>query len=362
MNRLLVLAEIFMDTVAPGAIFNSSSEPELDLLELRLPNPEDPQIPEGEFHHQVEQAWQVCDRFDLQTEIWRGRILRTVRDREKLGGNGRGIGFLNWLKDREISKSQAYGWIELADSADQLLTLGYLDPESVNQFSKRAFVETAQADPEVQQMVSDAARKGERITRRDVRQLADQWTAMTSPLLPENVREQAASHALPPRYLAPLVKEMEKLPESHQEELQQMIAESPDVDTVKQVTSEARYLAKYLAAATQVQALNQGSLDLESALEEALRLGCLNSTADLVNNAAQLEQMIVKLHLTWKRLNALSDRLYVDTGASSPHLRTLLSCLGRLTGEIIEAELGDLQDEKAARTIRLHVLADSDQL
>ena len=29
-------------------------------------------------------AWQgVGDRFDLQTDIWRGRILRTVRDREK---------------------------------------------------------------------------------------------------------------------------------------------------------------------------------------------------------------------------------------------------------------------------------------
>jgi len=26
-----------------------------------------------------------CDRFDLQTEIWRGRILRAVRDREKQG-------------------------------------------------------------------------------------------------------------------------------------------------------------------------------------------------------------------------------------------------------------------------------------
>jgi len=28
----------------------------------------------------------VCERFDLQTDIWRGRILRAVRDRESPSG------------------------------------------------------------------------------------------------------------------------------------------------------------------------------------------------------------------------------------------------------------------------------------
>ena len=76
-------------------------------LNFEVPNPEDEEIPEIEFNQQVDTAWLVCDRFDLQTDIWRGRILRAVRDREKKGGEGRGRGFLNWLKDREISKSQA---------------------------------------------------------------------------------------------------------------------------------------------------------------------------------------------------------------------------------------------------------------
>jgi len=49
--------------------------------------------------------------------IWRGHILGVVRDREKKGGEGRGTGFLNWLKEREISKSksQAYSLCELMD-------------------------------------------------------------------------------------------------------------------------------------------------------------------------------------------------------------------------------------------------------
>lgn len=119
-----------------------------------------------EFLQQVEVAWQVCNRFDLQTDIWRGRILRAVRDREKKDGEGRGSGFLKWLKERDISKSQAYALIQLANSADTLLEEGKLDPGAINNFSKRAFVETAKAAPEVQQMVTEAAQNGDKITRR----------------------------------------------------------------------------------------------------------------------------------------------------------------------------------------------------
>ncbi|WP_017651278.1 hypothetical protein [Fortiea contorta] len=320
-------------------------------LSFELPDPEDEQIPESDFQQQLDIAWQVCDRFDLQTEIWRGRILRAIRDREKKGGDGRGTGFLHWLKEREISKSQAYSWIQLANSADTLLEEGRLAPESVNNFSKRAFVETSKAAPEVQQMVSEAAQKGDRITRREVRQLTDEWTAMSSDLLPEPVRAKAADNTLPPRYIAPLVKEMEKLPESHQKSIQKEIAANPEVDTLKQVTTEARCLAKYLKSAAQVQALNAEDVDIETALEEAQRIGCLSVAADLVNQASQIEQTVAKLYMTWKRIGNLADRLYVDTGASTPNLRSLLSCIEPLGGEIMELQLSGAVEH----TIRLQI-------
>ncbi|MCT7954656.1 hypothetical protein [Laspinema palackyanum] len=324
-------------------------------LNFNLPDPEDEDISEPDFEHQVDNAWKVCDHFDLQTDIWRGRILSAVRDREKIGGEGRGRGFLNWLKDREISKSQAYSLIELANSADTLLSQGDLDPDTINKFSKRAFVETAKSAPEVQQMVTQAARDGDRITRREVRQLSDEWTAMTSELLPEEVKEKATAGSLPPRYLAPLVREMEKLPPSHQVSIREEAAINPDVDTVKQLTSDARSLSKYLDAAAQVQAIAASSIDVEMALEEALRMGCLNTAADLVKQASQIEQTVAKLYTTWRRLGSLTDRLYVDTGASTPHLRMLLTCLDRLAGQVIEVPLGDEGD----RTIRLQILSDS---
>ncbi|MCC5635794.1 hypothetical protein LC593_07985 [Nostoc sp. CHAB 5844] len=320
-------------------------------LTFELPDPEDEQIPESDFLQQLDIAWQVCDRFDLQTEIWRGRILRAVRDREKKGGDGRGTGFLKWLKEREISKSQAYSWIQLANSADTLLEEGRLEPAAVNNFSKRAFVETAKSAPEVQQMVSEAAQKGDRITRREVRQLTDEWMAMSSDLIPEPVKVKAAENSLPPRYIAPLVKEMEKLPEQHQKFIQKEIIANPDVDTIKQVTTEARQLAKYLKSAAQVQALTKEEVDIETALEEAHRVGCLSVAADLVNQASQMEQLIGKLYMTWKRIGSLADRLYVDTGASTPNLRSLLSCIEPFGTEIMELQLSGT----TKHTIRLQI-------
>jgi hypothetical protein len=324
---------------------------------LKLPNPEDDQLPEVDFLQQVETAWLVCDRFDLQTDIWRGRILRTVREREKAKGEGRGSGFLHWLQERDLSKTQAYSWIELANSADTLLAEGYLDTESLNCFSKGAFIATAQASPEVQQLVTESARNGDRITRREVRQLSDEWTAMTSELLPPIVKEKTAENIIPSRYLAPLVRELEKLPSLHQATLQQELQANPDIDTLKQVTGEARYLSRYLESARQVQALDPKQVNLEQALEEALRLGCLNTAAELVAQAAQLEQAIAKLYTTWKRLGKLSDQLYDATGASTPHLRSLLQHLEGLNGEVLEIEIGSgpLGSGKT-RQVRLQIL------
>jgi hypothetical protein len=185
-----------------------------------------------------------------------------------------------------------------------------------------------------------------------VKQLADEWTAMSSELLPDEIKEKAADGSLPSRHLAPLVKELEKLPDSHLVSLQHEAAENPDVDTVKQLTTSARNLSKYLDAAAQVQTLKKFPLDLELALEEALRLDCLNTAADLVKQATQLEQFAAKLFTTWKRLGTLSDRLYVDTGASTPNLRSLLTALEGLTQEVIEVQL----DESGERSVRLRIL------
>jgi hypothetical protein len=179
---------------------------------------------------------------------------------------------------------------------------------------------------------------------------------MSSDLLPTELKEKAANNTIPTRYLAPLVKEMQKLPPPHQETLKTEISLNPDIDTLKQVTAEARYLAKYLEAAVQVQALNSDELDLEQALEEALRIGCLNATADLVKQASQLEQATAKLYSAWTQMNKLAERVYVDSGASTPHLRRLLNHLEPLTSQTIEVQLGDA-DSPLSHMVRLQLLS-----
>ncbi|MGJ3251129.1 MAG: hypothetical protein ACFE0J_08355, partial [Elainellaceae cyanobacterium] len=64
-----------------------------------------------------------------------------------------------------------------------------------------------------------------------------------------------------------------------------------------------------------------------------------------------------KLYTTWKRLTKLSERVYVDSGASTPNLRSLLAYLSPLSGDTLEVQLGD-PDSHLAHLIRLKVLAD----
>ena len=107
-----------------------------------------------------------------------------------------------------------------------------------------------------------------------------------------------------------------------------------------------------LDAGAQVQVLNDSKVDLPMALEEAMRVGCLPVAADVLKQAAQLEQTMTKFYLTWKRLGNLADRLYVDTGASTPNLRSLIACIERLSSEIVEVPL----DDSGENSIRLRVM------
>ncbi|MFZ9946815.1 MAG: hypothetical protein ACO3FN_07040 [Vulcanococcus sp.] len=316
---------------------------------LDLPDPESESISSMEFLARIEEAWAICDRFDLQTEIWRGRILRAVRDRERRGGEGRGAGFLQWLREQEISKTRAYALIQLAESADQMLGEGVLEATSVNNFSKRAFMETAQADPEVQLMIGEAANDGQQITRKQVRQLTDEFTAATSPLLPEEIRQRTAENLLPPKAVAPLVKELAKLPDEQQEDLRKVLRDEPELERVKDVTSTARWLSKAAEAGLSVRAFQQGELDFDKAMQEALRLDALGLLADAVGQAQALESAVLKLHTSWRRLNGLQERLWVESGSSTPHLRELLTALQTLSGNTLRVSLGELAGGKRVR-------------
>ena len=337
-------------------LVSSSQITDFPSLKLDLPDPESDKLNPLEFLEELENAWKVCDRFDLQTEIWRGRILRLIRDREKLGGEGRGAGFLQWLREREISKSRAYGLIQLADSADNLVGTGLLEEASVNLFSKRAFVETAQSSPEIQQIISDVANEGNAITRRQVKRLSDEFTSVTSPLLPEEIRLKTQENLLPHKFVAPLVRELQKLPNTHQNDFRKTLKEEPDIECIKDVTSNARWISKSIDAFLAVRALQSSKLNIEKAMNEAQRVGVMGLFSNAMRQAQVIESSVLKLHNAWGLMSSLQEKLWIDSGSSTPHLREVLSGLQNLSGGTMRISLGEISGGK---TIRLQIVEES---
>ncbi len=330
--------------------------PDPSNFELDLPDPFKDELSSIEFNNRLENAWSICDRFDLQTEIWRGRILRVIRDREKRGGEGRGGGFIQWLREMEISKTRAYALIQLADSSDELVGGGLLKETSVNNFSRRAFIETAQSAPEIQQMIAESANEGNEITRKQVKRLSDDFTSATSELLPEEIRECAQSNLLPSKVVAPLVKELSKLPSRQQEELRKVLREEHNLQSVKEVTNTAKCLGKAIDASMSLRSFQQLELNLEKATQEAQRINALGFLTDAFGQAKTIEASVLRLHTAWRRLDSLYEKLWLESGSSTPHLRNVLNALQTLTGATMRISLGELSGGKK---IRLQIVEES---
>ena len=98
-----------------------------------------------------------------------------------------------------------------------------------------------------------------------------------------------------------------------------------------------------------VRAFQQGELNFEKALQEAQRLDALGLLADAVGQAQALESAVLKLHTSWRRLGGLQERLWVESGSSTPHLRDLLVALQTLSGSTMRVSLGELAGGKRVR-------------
>jgi hypothetical protein len=75
----------------------------------------------------------------------------------------------------------------------------------------------------------------------------------------------------------------------------------------------------------------------------------LGLLADAVGQAQALENAVLKLHTSWRRLGGLQERLWVESGSSTPHLRELLTALQSLSGSTLRVSLGELAGGKRLR-------------
>ena len=139
-----------------------------------------------------------------------------------------------------------------------------------------------------------------------------------------------------------------------------MLREEPELDRVRDVTLTARWLSRTSEAGLAVRALQGDQLDLEKAIQEAQRLDVLGLLSDAVAQAQQVENAVLKLHTSWRRLNGVQERLWVETGSSTPYLRDLLTALQTLSGATMRVSLGELA---GGRRVRLQLVEESpDQL
>lgn len=318
-------------------------------FDFNLPSSNPQEVGEPEFFAQIDEAIKSCNRFSMISEVCQGRALGTTRDYLKESGDAKGTRFSGFLKDKELTKVRAYKLIETADKAEELF--GDRAAEVATHLTKPAFAATIEAAPEVQELVKASAIAGNAVTKPMVRLLSDEWDAKTSDLLPENIKARIQSGSIPARKIAPLVRELKKLPDTHAAAIKQELEEAEDpIAELKPLTAQAKSLTKYLDAAGRVAALSSGNANIELALEEALTINSLDIAANLVKQASQLENSAAKFYLAWKRLGDLSDRLYVETGAKTPNLRAMMVCLDRLTSEIVKVAISD------DKTVRLQVL------
>ena len=98
-----------------------------------------------------------------------------------------------------------------------------------------------------------------------------------------------------------------------------------------------------------VRALQLEAVNLEKAMLEAQRLDALGVLADAVSQARQLERAVLQLHTSWRRLGLLQERLWLESGSSTPHLRATVQALQVLSGSTVRVSLGELAGGKRVR-------------
>ncbi len=122
----------------------------------------------------------------------------------------------------------------------------------------------------------------------------------------------------------------------------------------------ARCMAKAIDAYMSLRSFQQLELNLEKATQEAQRINALSFLTDAFSQAKAVETSVLRLHTAWRRLDDLHERLWLESGSSTPHLRNVLNALQTLTGATMRVSLGEISGGKK---IRLQIVEESaDQL
>ena len=103
----------------------------------------------------ISDQWKLADQIELQLEIQKGCLLRSIRDQEKQAEKPEGKIFLKFLKDQGITKNKAYQLIQLADIVDK-----WQINNIINNFSKKALFKMIELYQSEQESIIILAKEG----------------------------------------------------------------------------------------------------------------------------------------------------------------------------------------------------------
>ena len=108
-------------------------------------------------------------------------------------------------------------------------------------------------------------------------------------------------------------------------------------------------MGKAIDASFSLRAFQQLELNLEKATQEAHRINTLGFLTDAFSQAKTVETSVLRLHTASQRLHDLYEKLWIESGSSTPHLRSVLNALQTLTGATMRVSLGELSGGKKIR-------------
>lgn len=275
----------------------------------------------------------------LAAEISKGRLLSQVRETLVTQcSEGWEAEFKQFLKGHDLTPAKALKLIQLAGNAEE--AFGDKAEQVADRMTRQAFYLAVDAGQEVRQLVKQQALESETVLKKgDVAAIRNEWDIVTSEILPESVKEKVQNGSLPAPKVAPLVKELNDLPEDLSSQFVEEIAASDgfDADELRQTTKDAKSLNKILDKLPLVACLSD--LDKDAVVAETLQESLYIDLVGKVSvGAEQVQKLAVKLYQSHAKLSKEIDKLYCETGASTPHLRQLLVGLDVLAGETIKIE------------------------
>ena len=304
------------------------------------------------FDNRINKEWGKVKTVTLAVYMRAGKILRCLKKRHENN-------FTRYIKDElDISKSQAYNYLNAIKYYEELVDrFSYIEKDgdfiknpdinvdkAIGILSLSAFLELGRSDIEIQEMVlldttelAKTSLKGP--SQREIKRYQNEYIASQSSLIPETLKD-AVNQQKVKNKLGSLVAEMEQLEQPQlslvREELEET-ANSPDITKdIDNITTSVKSMKKVSDGIDSLNETFDQKVDRDEVIDESYRLEITEVVASAMKTQKSIVELLTKALAAKQKLSNICERIYLETGASTPETRNLLNILEQYTNNVIE--------------------------